>query len=351
MEAFDLPALNEALETAINLGLRNATIDAAVAFRDDLAEKEKSINVIKAAAATLKMKAAGKGGITQADVDALATAFASNAALAEEMSSRSDISEAKALQGKMGEVLKVQEMLKACEAKGAAADRTEIFAAINEARELEMDLDIMAPLGRRLKELDAEYQKQREAQDAPLEDDGAYEDATKQAEERNKKAEQKKYAFSNFPSLRAPDDFAKGVLLQKRKLKEGMLKWQQTLVPRSLTELDADNSKVAVQVHKSLLGYMGDKSMAFPATLAQDILQKGLENPQLRDEIYVQIMKELSSNPTADSIAKGWQVMCMCVSTFPPSMEFELYLLNFMHEQKKKKGAVKNYAKVSVLLF
>jgi hypothetical protein len=82
---------------------------------------------------------------------------------------------------------------------------------------------------------------------------------------------------------------------------------------------------------------MGDKSMAFPATLAQDILQKGLEQPQLRDEIYLQIMKQLSSNPTADSIAKGWQVMCMCVSTFPPSMEFELYLLNFMHEQKKKK--------------
>ena len=56
-------------------------------------------------------------------------------------------------------------------------------------------------------------------------------------------------------------------------------------------------------------------------------------------------MKQLSSNPTADSIAKGWQVMCMCVSTFPPSTEFELYLLNFMHEQKKKKGAIRNYAK------
>jgi len=59
----------------------------------------------------------------------------------------------------------------------------------------------------------------------------------------------------------------------------------------------------------------------------------------------LQVMKQLSSNPTADSIAKGWQVMCMCVSTFPPSTEFELYLLNFMHEQKKKKGAVRNYAK------
>jgi len=44
------------------------------------------------------------------------------------------------------------------------------------------------------------------------------------------------------------------VLLQKRKLKEGMLKWQQTLVPRSLTELEPENSKIAVQIHKSLLG-------------------------------------------------------------------------------------------------
>lgn len=124
-----------------------------------------------------------------------------------------------------------------------------------------------------------------------------------------------------------------------------MLKWQNTLIPKSLTDLPAETSKIAVQLHKSLLGYMGDKSMAFPATLAQDILQKGLEIYEMRDEVYLQIMKQLSSNPTADSIAKGWQVMCMCVSTFPPSQEFENYLLNFMHEQKKKKGAVRNYAK------
>jgi hypothetical protein len=87
-------------------------------------------------------------------------------------------------------------------------------------------------------------------------------------------AEQKKYAFHNYPGLRSTDDFAKGVILQKRKLKENMLKWQSTQIPRSLTELDGEHSKLAVQVHKSLLGYMGDKQMQYPATLAQDILQK-----------------------------------------------------------------------------
>jgi myosin heavy subunit len=344
-ESMDLHMLNEALEAAIQLGLRTPTIEAGTTFRDELAGKEQFVNQIVAACETLKMKAGGKGGITASDVEALNSKLAEAADVVEAMSARQEIQDAKALQVKMSEVLKVQDMLKACAAKGSACERTELFTALSEARELEMDMDIMVGLSKTLKELDAEYQKQREKEDAPLEDDGAYEDATKQAEERNAKAEQKKYAFSNYPSLRTPDDFAKGVLLQKRKLKEGMLKWQQTLIPRSLTELEPENSKIAVQVHKSLLGYMGDKSMAFPATLAQDILQKGLEQPQLRDEIYLQVMKQLSSNPTADSIAKGWQVMCMCVSTFPPSMEFELYLLNFMHEQKKKKGAVRNYAK------
>eukprot|EP00975_Prorocentrum_lima_P020700 4356795-Prorocentrum_lima.AAC.1 len=70
--------------------------------------------------------------------------------------------------------------------------------------------------------------------------------------------------------------------------------------------------------------------MSFPATLAQDILQKGLENIPLRNEIYCQVMKQLSSNPKPESIAKGWQMMCMCVSTFPPTIDFENYLLNFI---------------------
>lgn len=34
---------------------------------------------------------------------------------------------------------------------------------------------------------------------------------------------------------------------------------------------------------------MGDKAMAFPATLAQDILQRGHEQPGIRDEIYMQV--------------------------------------------------------------
>jgi hypothetical protein len=90
---------------------------------------------------------------------------------------------------------------------------------------------------------------------------------------------------------------------------------------------------------------MGDKQMSFPATLAHDILTKGLENPLVRDEIYMQIMKQLSHNPKPESIAKGWQLMCMAVSTFPPSEDFDKFLLNFVLNKIEGIGAVRNYAK------
>lgn len=41
------------------------------------------------------------------------------------------------------------------------------------------------------------------------------------------------------------------------------------------------------------MGYMGDRVMPYPAMLAQDMLKKGSENLDLRDEIYLQIIKQM----------------------------------------------------------
>ena len=40
-------------------------------------------------------------------------------------------------------------------------------------------------------------------------------------------------------------------------------------------------------IHPS--GYMGDKQMPFEATLAQDVMRKGFDHKEVRDEIYVQV--------------------------------------------------------------
>lgn len=45
---------------------------------------------------------------------------------------------------------------------------------------------------------------------------------------------------------------------------------------------------------------------------------------------------------------RGWQLMCMCVGTFPPSRDFENYLINFILDHKDGAGAIGNYARYSL---
>lgn len=66
--------------------------------------------------------------------------------------------------------------------------------------------------------------------------------------------------------------------------------FQNTASNKSLTEMPKDLVKDAVTVRKSLLGYMGDKQMSFPETLAQNILMKGLDKPKIRDEVSERVV-------------------------------------------------------------
>ena len=75
-------------------------------------------------------------------------------------------------------------------------------------------------------------------------------------EARLKTAAQPRYQWTNFPRLRDADDFAKGVLFNKGTVKANMLRWQEGAINKSLYDFydDADLSKLAVTVHKNILG-------------------------------------------------------------------------------------------------
>ncbi|KAF8828813.1 hypothetical protein HHX47_DHR3000364 [Lentinula edodes] len=60
------------------------------------------------------------------------------------------------------------------------------------------------------------------------------------------------------------------------------------------------------------------------------LLGEGLTHGELRDEIYCQVMKQLSKNPNPESVFKGWQLLCVLLITFPPSKDFEMYLRSFI---------------------
>ena len=180
-----------------------------------------------------------------------------------------------------------------------------------------------------------------EFEDEEVEEDVGDMDELKQKRKQQlERASHAKYRFENYPGIAK-----EAWLAEYASQVQDMLTCSLELIPRSLMNLEPPHKDTARTIFKSLLGYMGDKQMEYPLVLAQDILRQGLETPELRDEIYLQMMKQLTQNQVAASILKGWQLMCMCISTFPPTTGFENFLLNFLILQSKLHGIVGVYAR------
>ena len=75
--------------------------------------------------------------------------------------------------------------------------------------------------------------------------------------------------------------------------------------------------------------FMGDPAVSGPQEVAigNYIVQKGIANRELRDEIYAQIVDQTYGNPDEASAERGWMLMGLCLSAFPPSPSLYKFLL------------------------
>ena len=84
---------------------------------------------------------------------------------------------------------------------------------------------------------------------------------------------------------------------------------------------------------------MGDKKYQYPIILAIELLEEVIQYPCLRDEIYLQIIKQLTNNPSPTSIQKGYDLLLLCLATFPANeLEnyLEMWIRNHAGKQKDK---------------
>ena len=54
----------------------------------------------------------------------------------------------------------------------------------------------------------------------------------------------------------------------------------------------------------------------------QQIVQLGLDREELRDEIYVQCVRQLTGNPSQEQIERLWLLLCLVVVAFPTGKTF-----------------------------
>mmetsp|Transcript_14936 Transcript_14936/g.28233 ORF Transcript_14936/g.28233 Transcript_14936/m.28233 type:complete len:3070 (+) Transcript_14936:85-9294(+) len=131
------------------------------------------------------------------------------------------------------------------------------------------------------------------------------------------------FELANFTKLRTPAGWAalKVFTMNREQLANGMLKHSKYDIHAAMTEMThgVGNNAMARKMFKNLMGYMGDRQYQNPMALSEEICEVGLNNEDLRDELYLHCLKQLTDNESNNSRDKGWMHLSMLLHTFPPS--------------------------------
>ncbi|KAI9266964.1 Rho GTPase activation protein [Sporodiniella umbellata] len=115
------------------------------------------------------------------------------------------------------------------------------------------------------------------------------------------------------------------------------MEWTKESIRQPL--LNNHQSSEACKSFKLLQVLMGDRWRPRghdPLNSMHIVLSLGLSKVVMRDEIYVQLFKQLNKNPSAESIEKGWIIVLMVTMTFPPSKRLAPHFCDFVTQENHK---------------
>jgi hypothetical protein len=58
---------------------------------------------------------------------------------------------------------------------------------------------------------------------------------------------------------------------------------------------------------------------------------QGLKRPELRDELYMQLVKQTRGNPSPASRSKAWGLFNLVAASMPPSKDFTGLISEYVH--------------------
>ncbi|KAF7267243.1 hypothetical protein GWI33_019512 [Rhynchophorus ferrugineus] len=150
---------------------------------------------------------------------------------------------------------------------------------------------------------------------------------------------------------RSPEGTIIATLTRKRQSSEMIPKYEMVTyykgntIPNSHMHLyDPDNVNVACIMFRDLCKYIrGELNSDRELTVIQSIIGYALEREELRDEVFVQCIRQATNNPNPDSAEKVWLLLCLCVVSFQPSKLLYRYFLSFLKKNLSQGGKIAQY--------
>ncbi|XP_063162991.1 unconventional myosin-VIIb isoform X2 [Candoia aspera] len=99
----------------------------------------------------------------------------------------------------------------------------------------------------------------------------------------------------------------------------------------------------ACQTFIAIMKYMGDypsKQERSPVELTDQIFLVAIQEDILHDEVYCQILKQLTENHNRYSLNSGWQLLWLCTGLFPPTKSLLKHVQKFIETRPKENLAL-----------
>ncbi|KAL7415284.1 hypothetical protein BDY24DRAFT_382457 [Mrakia frigida] len=178
-------------------------------------------------------------------------------------------------------------------------------------------------------------------------------------------SEIQQFSVKEFADRFFSTSHTQGLLWRKKVPVDRMVVWQKAAITTPLLTLSSPLKSTAVKCFKVIQRAMGERERVVdvptlsasssssssnghglagaknsPPPMLTDrevmlgevrwMLSVGITHLELRDEIFSQLVKQLSQNPNLSCVFRGWELLSVIVVTFSPSRNFAEYLKTFI---------------------